>query len=200
MVKIEEFCDMDRMASIIDNWEKSTGLVAEVVEAGKDPSDKVVQVAFEAPITLDDGTELGRLVGGPAVVSMEGSMASTEQEEKLKAAESILKDTVIIFVRGSYQEYMSGDLLRRVQDGIDKAVSQIESAVASTAKIGDYGKKQNILALNASIEAARAGESGRGFAVVASEVQKIAAGMAVTSKENTEKLNQLSITINELKG
>lgn len=199
MVKIEEFCNMDKLASIIDNWEKSTGLVAEVVESGRDASDKVARVIFEAAVTLSDGSELARLVGGYAEAGVDG-VTSDEKAEQLKASEAMLKDTVVIFVRGSYQEYISGDLLRRVQDGIDKAVSQIESAVASTAKIGEFGKKQNILALNASIEAARAGESGRGFAVVASEVQKIAAGMAVTSKEITEKLNQLSLTINELKG
>ena len=107
-------------------------------------------------------------------------------------------DVINMFVNASYQELQNEKLISKQKSGITKAAEQIGIANASTSKIADYSRKQNMLALNASIEAARAGESGRGFAVVATEVQKLAEGMAVVSKEITSELNELTKTIKEL--
>ncbi len=103
-----------------------------------------------------------------------------------------------MFVRSSYQEKHSVRLLEKLRTGIAKAAQEIEAANASTSQIAAFSKRQNMLALNASIEAARAGETGKGFAVVAAEVQKLAGGMAETSKEINERLEHLTVTINEL--
>lgn len=176
---------------------------------------------FIIPVTLPDGTLVGALIGGQILTqefddehlrdTARGLGLGENQyidairgvevrsQEDIAASVEILKDVITMFVRISYQDYMNNNQLDRLQEGIDKAVAEIESASASTAKIGDFSRKQNILALNASIEAARAGDSGKGFAVVASEVQKLAEGMAVTSKEITGKLNMLTETIHSLK-
>lgn len=255
-MKIEDFCDMVKFESIMNNWAKSTGLATVAVGAdGKyisgcynftdfcikltrgskegcrrcekcDQEGKGVYschaglVDFGIPITLGDGTVLGSVIGGQVLPENpdDNAFRATARElgidedayiealhkvnvktrEEIEASANLLGDVINMFVRSSYQEKQNAHIVTKLRDGISKAAEEIDSANASTSKIAAYSKRQNILALNASIEAARAGESGRGFAVVATEVQKLAEGMAETSREINSKLSHLTVTINEL--
>lgn len=255
-MKIEDFCDMKKFESIMDNWAKSTGLATVAVGAdGKyisecynftdfcikltrgskegcrrcEKCDREGQgvyschaglVDFGIPITLSDGTVLGSVIGGQVLpetpdddkfraVARELDIneevyidalhkVSIKTREQIEASANLLGDVINMFVRSSYQESNSENLLEKLRSGIAKAAGEIDGANTSTAKIAAFSTRQNMLALNASIEAARAGEAGKGFAVVAAEVQKLASGMAETSKEINESLSRLTVTINEL--
>lgn len=255
-MKIQDFCDMKKFESIMDNWAKCTGLATVAVgDDGEYISDcynftdfciKLTRgseegcrrcekcdregegvydchaglVDFGIPITLNDGTVLGSVIGGQVLPENpdDEKFRATARElgidedayidalhkvnvrtkEQIESAAVLLGDVINMFVRASYQEKENEILLTKQKEGITKAAEQIESANTSTSKIADFSRKQNMLALNASIEAARAGESGKGFAVVATEVQKLAEGMAVVSKEITTELNELTETIHEL--
>lgn len=255
-MKIEDFCDMKKFESIMDNWAKSTGLATVAVGAdGKyisecynftdfcikltrgskegcrrcEKCDREGQgvyschaglVDFGIPITLSDGTVLGSVIGGQVLpetpdddkfraVARELDInedvyidalhkVSIKTREQIEASANLLGDVINMFVRSSYQESHSENLLEKLRNGIAKAAEEIDGANTSTAKIAAFSTRQNMLALNASIEAARAGEAGKGFAVVAAEVQKLAGGMAETSKEINERLSRLTVTINEL--
>lgn len=175
---------------------------------------------FGIPITLNDGTVLGSVIGGQVLpeepdeekfrqVARELGInedkyidalhkVAVRPQEQINAAANLLGDVINIYVRSCYEEKKNENMIDRLRDGISKAAKQIEAANASTSKISAYSHKQNMLALNASIEAARAGEAGRGFAVVATEVQKLAEGMAVVSKEITGELNELTVTVTDL--
>lgn len=179
-------------------------------------------VDFGIPITLEDGTVLGSVIGGQVLSENPDDekfratarelgidedayiqalhKVSVKTQEEIEASANLLGDVINMYVRTCYEKQVSGSLLGRLQGGIETAAQQIDAANQSTLVIAGYSKKQNILALNASIEAARAGEAGRGFAVVASEVQKLAEGMAVTSKEITAILGQLHATIKAMEG
>lgn len=255
-MRIDEFCDMKKFESIMDNWAKSTGLATVAVGAdGKyiskcynftdfcikltrgskegcrrcEKCDQEGQgvyschaglVDFGIPITLSDGTILGSVIGGQVLpenpddekfrkVARELDInedlyiealhkVNVKTREQIEASANLLGDVINMFVRSSYQEQQNEHILAKLQTGIAKAAEEIEAANASTSQISAFSTRQNMLALNASIEAARAGETGRGFAVVAAEVQKLASGMAETSKEINQRLSSLTVTINEL--
>ncbi|MBD5445608.1 MAG: chemotaxis protein [Lachnospiraceae bacterium] len=177
-------------------------------------------VDFGIPITLNDGTVLGSVIGGQVLpeapdeekfrkVARELDInedtyinalhkVQIKTREQIEASANLLGDVINMFVRSSYQESQNGHILEKLKTGIAQAADEIEAANVSTSRIAAFSQRQNMLALNASIEAARAGESGKGFAVVAAEVQKLASGMAETSKEINLNLSRLTVTINDL--
>jgi len=76
--------------------------------------------------------------------------------------------------------------------GLTQFIDELVSMAADVAKIAS---QTNLLALNAAIEAARAGESGRGFAVVADEVRKLSTLSGETGKRITEKVMNISQSV-----
>lgn len=175
---------------------------------------------FGIPITLEDGTVLGSVIGGQVLPESpdEEKFRSTARElginedkyiaalqkvtvkteEEIIASANLLGDVINMFVRASYTSKKNEELLGELQEGISLAAEQLEIAADSTNKIKSFSGRQKILALNASIEAARAGEVGKGFAVVAEEVQKLAVGMSSVSQEIATTLKNVTETIVKL--
>ena len=177
-------------------------------------------VDFGIPITLEDGTVLGSIIGGQVLPENpdEEKFRQTARElgidedkyikalkkvnvktkEQIDASANLLGDVINMFVRASYANLKNENLVGELKGGITKAAEQIEEATDKTKEIDGYSKRQQILALNASIEAARAGDQGKGFAVVATEVQKLARDMATSSADIKKLLGELHVTINHL--
>ncbi len=177
-------------------------------------------VDFGIPITLDDGTVLGSVIGGQVLPEEpdEDSFRHTARElgidedtyiealhkvnvktkEEIDASANLLGDVINMYVRSCYNARKNSELLSDLREGIKTAAEEIVVANENTKLIENYSGRQKILALNASIEAARAGEAGRGFSVVANEVQKLAQGMAATSEHITEALNKVTETITNM--
>lgn len=177
-------------------------------------------VDFGIPITLDDGTVLGSVIGGQVLpedpdeekfrgVARELGIdedtyiealhkVNVRTREGIEAAANLLGDVINMFVRASYATSQNQKIVEDLKEGISRAADQIVVANENTKQIEGFSNRQKMLALNASIEAARAGEAGRGFAVVAEEVQKLALGMSVTSKNIREALGSVTETITSL--
>ena len=177
-------------------------------------------VDFGIPITLNDGTVLGSIIGGQVLPEHpnEDTFRHTARElgidedsyikalkkvnvksrKEIDASANLLGDVINMFVRSSYSEFVNGKLIETARSSVDDAVDEIKCVVNETRELEKFSEKQKILALNASIEAARAGELGRGFAVVAGEVQKLAANMKVTSEHINKYTDKLSATISTL--
>ena len=177
-------------------------------------------IDFGIPITLDDGTVLGSVIGGQVLpehpdedkfrkvadeigvdqdkyIEALGKV-NVKTREEIEAAANLLGDVINMYVRACYSSARSERILDNLKNGIKEAAEQIEVANDNTKQIESFGHKQKILALNASIEAARAGEAGKGFAVVAEEVQKLAQGMSVVSVNIRKDLDEVTQTINKL--
>ena len=164
-------------------------------------------VDFGIPITLEDGTVLGSIIGGQVLPENpdEEKFRQTarelgiDEDKYIKALKKVnVKDVINMFVRASYTNRKNENLVGELKGGITKAAEQIEEATDKTKEIDGYSKRQQILALNASIEAARAGDQGKGFAVVATEVQTLARDMATSSADIKKLLGELHVTINHL--
>lgn len=177
-------------------------------------------VDFGIPITLDDGTVLGSVIGGQVLpanpdedkfrktakelgIDEDTYIAALKQvnvktKAQIEASATLLGDVINMFVRASYNNMMNKDILTNQKDGIADAVGYIEQANENVKQIQGYSSKQKILALNASIEAARAGEAGKGFAVVAGEVESLAKGMNATSINIKEALDSLTKIVTAL--
>lgn len=177
-------------------------------------------VDFGMPITLDDGTVLGSIIGGQVLPESpdEEKFRETAKElnideeeyikalhkvnvktrEEIQASAQLLGDVINMFVRASYATMQNQRLVAKLRKGIHKAAEQLVKANDNTKQIETFSKRQKILALNANIEAARAGEAGKGFCVVADEVQKLAQNMGITSLQITQALNEVTKTITTL--
>ncbi len=174
-------------------------------------------VDFGMPITLDDGTVLGSVIGGQVLPENpdENKFRHTAQElgidedkyidalhkvsvktkKEIEASAQLLGDVINMFVRASYATIQNQQMFSGLRDGISKAAQQIVVANDNTKQIEAYSQRQKMLALNASIEAARAGDAGKGFSVVAEEVQKLAQGMRSTSVAIKRALDEVTDTI-----
>lgn len=177
-------------------------------------------VDFGIPITLDDGTVLGSIIGGQVLPEHpdENKFRATARElgidedkyitalkkvnvrtqEQIDSSAALLGDVINMFVRASYTSYQNSHILSELTTGISNAAQQLEAANDKVKQIDGFSKRQNILALNASIEAARAGDSGKGFAVVAVEVQKLARGMGDASADIKKAIAEVTQTITTL--
>ena len=175
---------------------------------------------FGIPITLEDGTVLGSIIGGQVLPENRDEekcrqtarelgidadkyikalkKVSVKTREQIDASANLLGDVINMFVRASCANRKNENLIGELKGGITKAAEQIEEATDKTKEIDGYSKRQQILALNASIEAARAGDQGKGFAVVATEVQKLARDMTTSSVNIKKLLGELHVTINHL--
>ncbi len=201
MENIREFCELPEIQKIMDNWHRATGFSAVIQDmdgkavcqctgaAGK----YIKQTEFSAPISLSDGTLAGEIKGGQ---EEGGERESPMPRENVDAAKELLSEVINGFLQSCLIVHENNDMLDRAQDNIDSAIAQIAEVNEISKEIGQFGKRQNILALNASIEAARAGDAGKGFAVVATEVQSLAGSMSSASVKIVAALDRLTKTIN----
>ena len=177
-------------------------------------------VDFGIPITLEDGTVLGSIIGGQVLpenpdedkfrgVARELGIdedryinalkkVNVKTQEEIEASAHLLGDVINMFVRSSYSSSVNKKLVDSLTEGIEEAANELKTANEKIKVIDGYSNRQNILALNASIEAARAGDAGRGFSVVAVEVQKLAKGMGETNSDVRDSITRVTDVVNRL--
>ena len=210
-MKIQDFCNMKGFDDIISNWAISTGFAAVAVDTeNQDISHRynydanfskyAKNTEFNIPITLEDETVLGSIVGGQMPTDeSESIVTNAKTKEQVAAATALLNDAVNLFVRNCYNTHVNGKLISNLESGINEMSQKVTDIEAETDIVQGYAGRQKILALNASIEAARAGEAGKGFAVVANEVQKLAVGMSESSSKIKTLITEIVKVMNDMK-
>lgn len=186
-MKINEFCNMSELDSIIKSWSELTGMTVEIkntdgesilssTSVNDDTSSAATEDEYSEPASevspgkaLDMEIKLNDSVIGTAIVteSAEGSSINTT------AATKLLGELMDNFVSSQYYSYANGNVLTNLSESLSQTVSLVREVITSTNNLKDIQKRQKIVAINASIEAARVGQAGRGFAVVAEEVKKL---------------------------
>lgn len=126
-------------------------------------------VDFGIPITLDDGTVLGSIIGGQVLPEHpdENKFRATARElgidedkyiaalqkvnvktsEEIHASADLLGDVINMFVRASYTSYQNSHILSELKTGISNAAEQLQTANDKVKQIDGFSKRQNILAL-----------------------------------------------------
>lgn len=180
-----KFADTKQMASLVDECEKASEELKDVVEqletyihgfAGTNES-----ITSSAQTTHHDCNESFRFVdsvrdsinelnqNADDLVGNMGQMVEISQEtsDKIHGYIEMMQRTT----RGIEVIEHSARQTENLLDSLENGMKEI-SGFADT--IAGITSQTNLLALNASIEAARAGEMGRGFSVVAEEVGQLA--------------------------
>lgn len=177
-------------------------------------------VDFGIPITLNDGTVLGSVIGGQvlpespdeekfrrtaAELHIDGDRyidalhkVNVRTREEIEASANLLGDVINMYVRSCYEERNNVEIMDKLTTGIAAAVKEIRVANDSNKKLANVSMNQKILGINAAIEAAHSGAAGKGFAIVAGDVQNLAGTMQQASTEITQSLACLTEIITKL--
>ena len=177
-------------------------------------------VDFGIPITLEDGTVLGSIIGGQVLpenpdeekfrqtarelgIDEDEYIAALNKvtissEEKVRAATNLLELIVNQLVNLEYYKYTNTSMLHALQKKTQESASFVDVINKDTSQLKAISSKQRMLSLNASIEAARNGEAGAGFAVVANSMQDLAEQSAAIYNNIEESVQGITDTFSEL--
>lgn len=212
-MKINEFCNMSELTSILKNWAALTHLNVNVLDTdGKliassaemdEPADNNVSIETDEEFDAGDSS-YSRAVSIDIKLNDDviGKISVTEQpgnsKTDLSVALPILDQLINNYVSNHYYTYANEKVLSHLSDGIAETIGLVKSVISSTNTLKGIQKRQKIVAINASIEAARVGQAGRGFAVVAEEVKKLSDASSEANDKIERVVNQIRNVVSTL--
>ncbi len=163
--------------------------------------DKQVANTRETSVVLRDTVK--SINGNLLMISEQSAMVEqmsaslTEMIASLNSVTNSIENAAGLISKLSEASFYGMEQIDEMKETISdiSRVGEVIGGIAGT--IEQINDKTSILALNAAIEAAHAGERGKGFAVVADEVRKLAESTGGQTKEITEHLKSLRLTIDK---
>jgi hypothetical protein len=206
-MKINDFCSMPELSSILKIWSKLTGLKVDIA----DIDGKVIATSAESTQETVSAIGLSENSDGnsDSVNSRTASVDLKVRDEVVGTvtvtdpADTNADFSVVVpmidtllnsYVSNQYYIYANDKVLSRLSDDISETIGLVKKVISSTNNLKDIQKRQKIVAINASIEAARVGQAGRGFAVVAEEVKKL----SDASSEANNKIERVVTQIRDI--
>ncbi len=212
-MKINEFCNMSELSSILKNWSALTGLKVDVLDSNGKIIASSVQIEQpaedSAPMDMDDSEDTNDTTYSRAVnvdiklnEDVIGTAAVTEvpngTNPDFSVAIPLLDQLVNNYISSRYFTYANDKVLSHLSDGIEETIGLVKTVISCTNTLKDIQKRQKIVAINASIEAARVGQAGRGFAVVAEEVKKLSDASSEANGKIERVVNQIRNVVSTL--
>lgn len=138
ILSLPEFCDMEQLYRLIDNWSKSSGMYAVIVDNdGNRISDSFGMTEFcrtghenTVPIVLPDGQVLGRVLVGQAL-SVNQKEDNRKSEIEIQSAYALLEEIMSFFIEKSYSIWKTNNELKNASVKNDRVLSQITQIMYS---------------------------------------------------------------------
>ena len=211
-MKINEFCNMTELSSLISSWSELTGLDVMIKDTEGDilvSTSSINQAENPDNPTDDEFGELdtvgssGRATTSDILLndSVIGTTVVTESSGDSSvntAAVKLLDELINNFILSQYFNFANGNVLSNLSEGLTQTVKLVKEVITSTNNLKDIQKRQKIVAINASIEAARVGQAGRGFAVVAEEVKKLSDSSSDATGKIEKVVNKIQSIVSSL--
>lgn len=212
-MKINEFCNMSELNSILKNWSALTGLKVDILDldgkiiassvqidqTSEDPAatdmDETASVtdnSYSRSVNVD--IKLNEDVIATASVTEQPAGSNTD----FSVAIPLLDQLVNNYMASHYFTYANEKVLSHLSEGIEETIGLVKTVISCTNNLKDIQKRQKIVAINASIEAARVGQAGRGFAVVAEEVKKLSDASSETNGKIERVVTQIRNIVSTL--
>ena len=164
---------VDQVALAVDNMQKSSMAMANMIDQAREQSTAGAKAAEKASDNI-------------------ATMASASEE----LASSILEISRQVTVSSDIanQAVTTSEQTTATMDNLLQSANKIGEVIDL---IRDIAEQTNMLALNATIEAARAGNSGKGFAVVASEVKSLSNQTEKATKDVSAQIADIQTIVSK---
>lgn len=171
-----------------------TEQLREAISATSSSMKELSADANEVSVATEEQTastaRIGRNIKRVEVSTQEILNESADAQDNLEKG-SLVMQNLLQQVKKSEE---SGILVTEKVTGLREYTVRMQEIMGL---ISNVSKKTGLLSLNASIEAARAGEAGRGFGVVASEISSLADQTDAATKDITELIENIVLSIED---